>query len=136
MKKWKKKSIMIVLLLLTIVILSPFVLMIPNPMRRPQDMARNYILRLTPLGTHIYDVVEIMERNGYGRLNVNFNSGFPAPPPREYPNARIGVMSASIGMGNYYLTWYRWFHTTEVGVRWGFDEDGKLIDVYVRKVWG
>jgi ABC-type glycerol-3-phosphate transport system permease component len=131
----KRKVVLTILLLLVVVILAPFILMIPNPMRRPQEMARDYILRLTPMGTHIDDVVTIMERNGYGSLHVNLNSGFRTPPPSPH-DARIGVMSASIGMGNYYLTWYRWFHTTEVGVFWGFDEDGKLIDVYVRKVWG
>ena len=131
---------MIILSLFAIVILAPFILMIPNPMRRPQEMARNYILQLTPLGTSIEDVVEIMERNGYGRLNVR-DFGFSpittaAPPPQGQPDVpRIGVKSASIGMGRY-LAWYRWFHFTEVGVRWGFDEDGKLIDVHVRKVWG
>ena len=132
---------MIVLLLLAVVFLTPFVLMISNPMRRPPEMARNYILRLTPLGTHIDDVVEIMERNGYGRLNIR-DFGFSpitsaAPPPLGQPDVpRVGVQSAGIGMGNYHLTWYRWFHTTEVGVSWGFDEDGKLIDVHVRKLWG
>jgi len=117
--------------------------MIPNPMRRPQEMARNYILRLTPLGTHIDDFLEIMERNGYGRLNIR-DFGFsprttaaPWSPESGIPDVpRIGVMSANFFMGNYYLTWYRWFHTTEVIVSWGFDEDGKLIDVHVRKIWG
>ena len=104
-------------------------------MRRPQEMARNYILRLTPLGTHIDEVVEIMERNGYGCLHLNLNSGFQTPPPSPH-DARIGVMSARTGWKFYYLTWYRWFHTTDVQVLWGFDEDGKLIDVHVRKVWG
>ena len=98
-------------------------------------MARNYILRLTPIGTHIDDVVEIMEWNGYGRLYVNLSNGFRPPPPSFY-DARIGVMSARTGWSFYYLTWYRWFHTTEVNINWGFDEDGKLIDVYVRKIWG
>ena len=53
-----RKLIMIILALIALAVLIPYILMIHNPMRRPLGMARNYVLRLTPIGMNMEEVIE------------------------------------------------------------------------------
>jgi len=45
--------------LLVTVILLIAIPMVINPMQRPEGMLRDYILRMTPIGTSIDDVIEV-----------------------------------------------------------------------------
>jgi len=90
------------------------------------------------------DVLEIIEhRNDFGAIRVNLERGFtPTTPGAGWPmldgqpNAPIiGEMFISAGMGSY-RAWYKWFPFMEwsVDVFWGFDTDGKLIEVQIRMI--
>jgi len=140
----KKKKIILVFLsvIVALVILVP---MFTTPMRRPHSVLRWQILRSTPIGTGMDDVIEFVEREyGWGSPGVSFDYGFAQispgsrrPPPAHlgFPDhPRVGVMSVSSYMGSY-RNWFMFF-VTSVTVFWGFDEDGKLIDVYIWKVSG
>jgi len=113
--------------------------MMVDPIRRPRPMVRNYVLMLTPLGTDIDDVLEILEnREGWGRIVVNRERGIVLPTAGDRSTA-IGNQSIRVFAGNYWPSNFpiigliQW---TTVSIFWGFDEDGKLIEVYVRKSLG
>ena len=56
------KSILIVVICGVLAMAIAYTItMIGNPMRRPNPMPTNYVLNLTPLGTHIDDVISVVE---------------------------------------------------------------------------
>jgi len=136
-----KKISMVVLVLIMFIILAPYILMIHNPMRRPPEMARNYVLRLTPIGMDIEEVIEILDGHRNWHVNsLNFSRGFPYPTSTS--DNFIGVKSifawgypsgAEYWPAPIIMPIYGWFFRTSVSIFWGFDEDGKLIDVFVRQ---
>lgn len=112
--------------------------MIYNPMRRPAPMLRNHILRHTPIGMCIEEVIEVIGNNErWGTPSVNRRAGFRHPrhnvpgwPTCSMTGAAIiGDKSIHIRTGEP-LAW----RLPERGLHilWGFDEAGKLIEVYVR----
>lgn len=132
----------IVLPLIAIITLVTIIPMLITPYRRPTSMVRNHILQVTPLGTSIEVVVDNIEsRDGWDIRRTDFERGFipgsVARPPLELnPNTTvIGEMSVWVNLGTYRV-WYKWFPFMEwdVDVFWGFDADGGLIEVYVRKL--
>jgi len=122
--------------LLAVMVLSIVIPMLTTPYRRPIDMIRNHILRITPLGTNIEDVIAILDsRDDFGSLHIDFERGFQATPgDRHAGKYDMGEMLVSTGLGMY-RAWYRWFPlmTWSVGASWIFDGDGILIEVYVRR---
>jgi len=117
--------------------------MITTPMRRPEAMFRNYILRITPMGTNIEDVIQVIEiRDDWGIPNINYEFGIAPQRPRSreprgsgLPDlSRIGEMSVSSHIGTHFA-WYRWFPLMEfsVVVLWAFDGDGNLIEVFISR---
>ena len=133
----------IALSLITAILLLTFVPLLTNPARRPHEMIKKQILRITPLGTDIDDVIKVIEsRNDWESPNINRSLGFAplspgrrGPPPDGQPDLfRIGEMSVSSYMGSY-RNWFL-FLVTDVSIFWGFDADGKLIEVYIWKVSG
>jgi len=118
--------------------------MFTNLERRPQWMIRNQILSITPLGTSIEDVIAIIENSDdFGHMHVDFERGLYRPPTGIYglpswigqPARHVGEMYVSAHIGSY-RAWYRWFHITGKSIIWGFDEDGALVEVYIREQWG
>jgi len=131
-----------VLSLLLVVLVVTATPMIATPVRRPRGMLRRYVLRVTPIGTNIDDVIDIIqEREDWSLGSVDFHMGFSPitaiPRPDVVPNIPIvGEMSVSAVLGRYHA-WYVVFGIPEVTAtaRWGFDEDGNLIDVLVLTHW-
>ena len=143
-----KKIMIYILLGLLALILIPIaffglriVFDLSNPLRQPVEQIRADILDITPLGTSIEDAIEILEmvRNdrNWGRLSINAGRGvlyaelgLPGRPEDIAQNRLtiIGEHSLIMNLGG-----YRNFFGTGVVVWWAFDEDEKLIDVYVQK---
>jgi len=122
-------------------IVLPFILMLVNPMRRPEAMAKNYVLRLTPLGMDIEEVVGIVENHRNWRITqVSYEWGFPHPRPHtlipipeEWPYV-VGDMSIRVDMDRFWPTnvpIVGFLMETIVTIFWGFDANGVLTDVYV-----
>jgi len=85
----------------------------------------------------IDEVIAIIENNErWGVPSVNRNFGFSHPNPVGSPwdyNGRvgfliIGVMRIEARPARYNVPLW---HERNVRIWWGFDEDGKLIEVYV-----
>jgi len=112
-----------------------------NPLRRPIEQIRADILEITPLGMKMDEAIEILEivrddRN-WGRLNVNIGRGvlyaelgLPGRPEDIALNrfTVVGEHSIIASIGSYTNIF-----STSVVTRWAFDEDKKLIAVYVQK---
>jgi len=108
--------------------------MIYNPMRRPTPMIRNHILRHTPIGMCIEEVVEIISDNErWGITVINRNSGFRHPA--RFVDGYDGRLTADTVGEQSIQNRHRYsiplFPDRAIRVLWGFDENGKLIEVYV-----
>ena len=140
MKKMKIKPLMI-----TIFVLIWFVLRIMpifvNPERWPQPLLQIYLLRLTPIGTHIDDVIEILEQHdSWGIWYVTYERGFIHPSQLgrrlEDGSAIIGDMSIRVFAGRYWpsnIPILGFITETAVSIFWAFDEEGRLIETYIWK---
>ena len=123
------------------VLVTVIIPMILNPARRPDNMVRNYLLNLTPLGTNISDVINIVEgRNDWDVRRIDHERGFTVTNfalPGGDPNRVIvvGEMSVRVHIGTTRLVWHAWPPLINwfVEAFWGFDESGNLIEIRVRR---
>jgi len=98
-----------------------------SPMRSETSI-RASLLKHTPVGSSASEVRAFAEKKGwldqtYAGTNLGFYKQEPGEPP--YP---VGVSSLRGDLGHYYLPF-----RTDVAAFWGFDTNGRLIDVWVWK---
>jgi len=124
--------VMVVGALIGILLLWSVIPMIFIPMRRPASMIRNHVLRHTPIGMCIEEVIEVIENNErWGAPTVNRRSGFiiQGGGVPDFPIfSVIGEQSVQTRPEVYNVPL---FHERRTRIFWGFDEDGKLIEVVV-----
>ena len=145
MEKSKIKRMLKIAFWLVMLILFFPVLLIPfNPMRRPQPYLTNHILRLTPIGMCIDDVIAVVENNNHwGRPSVSRTSGF-VHPRRYVPGWPVFSLTGTSIIGDKSvqvfvnplrpssIPVFGLLMETSMTIFWGFDEEGKLIEIYVR----
>lgn len=137
-KKQKKKLIIILVLLLI-----SFIVLIVNPLIGPTWLIRANILRQIPIGTSIEDVIKIVEKNKkweepfvWENNGINLQGGDKRSPNVASPilvgrtDVIIGEKAIEVYLGGYHI-----LVTADVTAYFAFDEDGKLIDVFIRKDW-
>jgi len=141
-----RKRTQIVLSLLLLIVLATIVTLFTNPIRRPTSSVRNYILRRTPVGTDIEDVIEFISNKSWEIHFISRERGFRHPNPQFIPGQfteeelrypiDIGEQSIIVFAGRY-RTWYKFLFIvpTDVTIFWGFDANGKLIEVHVAKIY-
>ena len=134
----KFTSISVVCLLVII----PVVIVLINPLRWPSVLQRDRMLRLTPIGTSMEEVVKVIESQEKWKIrNISYEHGYINYDYKvpEWPTSSvsglsiIGAKSIMADVGEYSNPF-----VTSVTVSWGFNEEATLIDVYVRKsmdVW-
>jgi len=132
----------IVLYIIIIVAFLTVLVICTNPLRWPHKWVRNYILKMTPIGTHIDDVAALIaSKERWNTYSINYESGFVHPHLRDDPkwptstisgNSVIGEKSIRVHIGTY-RAFYKLFFETYVDVLWGFNQDGELIEVFVWK---
>ena len=138
--KNRRAFMVIALSLLAAIVLITFIPLLTTPVRRPTNMVKDYILKTTPIGTSIEEVIEIINnRNDWGLPMVS-NEGFIPSPPFDVPGIApppIGEKTIRTNLGSY-RAWYKWFPLMVwgVGATWVFDAYGKLIEVHIMKVGG
>jgi hypothetical protein len=96
-------------------------------LRRSENVIRKWLLREDPLGSSMEEVIETIERHGWTNVDIDRTKGFK--DERTRPAKRTGAKSIQAYLGEYRSV----FYIMTVEVAWGFDEEGRLVDVWVRK---
>jgi hypothetical protein len=88
------------------------------------------LLKKTPLGSSFQEVRALVERRGWLDPYYIGTSGFLKQEP-GLPVVEVGVTSLRGRLGHYWQL--PLLFRTDVTAFWGFDKDGRLIDVWVWK---
>ena len=127
----------VILCCLIVLIISPYLLMLVTPMRRPESMSTNYVLRLTPIGMDMEEVIKIVENHrNWSIAWISYERGFPHPRIVSAGTYIVGDKSMRVNMRSFWpanMPLVGLFMEMIVSIFFGFDEDGKLTDVYVWK---
>ena len=119
--KTKKKYVLIAVLA---IILMMVITMLLNPLfLRTENQIRNNILRLTPIGMNMDDIISVIERENWRITERSSERGYINP--RYPPGQRtVGEQFITVDLGKSSFLWF-------VYSSWVFDADGTLINVYV-----
>jgi len=130
----RKKDITIFAILLVLGAIALFIYTNPSLkthlppavlLRQPEARIEKDILALTPIGTSFDDVLSVIDNQKDWRIRyIDQDHGFSHPESGK----TVGKMSIRVFIGDYTNIFM-----TSVTVFWGFDEDGKLIDIYIWK---
>ena len=136
----KKKSIYILLTFLMLVILViTYNFLKPQEvkdlknstvkinLRKPEEEIKDNILKITPLGTSMEDVLKVIETNKKWKIDW-IRDKYPSNFTNLNADTIIGNKSAKAYIGHYYNPFL-----TDVEIYWGFDEEDKLIEIGIRK---
>lgn len=96
-------------------------------LRQDSSALRSHFLSITPIGSSSDYVVQQLLKIGYNP--VRKSTGFFRQETGK-DDEGVGVSSISTDLGDY---WLFFLMTTNVTVFWGFDAEGKLIDIWVWK---
>ena len=119
-----------------------FAYMISNPLRWPETIIKTKLLLDTPLGTSTTEVESYIKKKGWIIRHIDENQGFLLQKNTcdlnngsklvrnmfGYDDCIVGNKSIRASLGNYWAIF-----TTNVTVFWGFNEEEKLIDIWVWK---
>ena len=112
------------LLVLAAILIASF-----NPLRRPEAEIRSNLLSEVPLGSSIAQVQSQIHRHGWTLSYPLANTGFL--DQRTKPNREVGVKHFRASLGDYQdIPW-----EANVTAFWGFEETGKLMDLWIWKTW-
>lgn len=121
-----KETILIAFVLAAL--LAGFVAVVfSNPLRQPETAIRESLLQDTPLGSSLSVVRVYAQEQGWDIQCVNEEGGFY--DQRTRPAKVTGQQSLRASLGDYHSPFL-----TEVTVFWGFDEQSRLMDIWVWKV--
>jgi hypothetical protein len=98
-----------------------------NPLRSSEGKIQKRLMQTTPIGSTYTSVKEALQGK-YKKVEIRENIGFLR---QELSNHRVvGVKSIEVHLGEYFKFP---FGTTSVSAFWGFDADGKLLEIWVWK---
>jgi hypothetical protein len=98
-----------------------------NPLHWPEGSIKNWLLWKAPLGSSISDVKALITHQGW-RLENDWQGTNSPTSPTDYPYV-TGTHILVAYLGHYQGIPWR----ADVDAFWGFDDQGRLIDLYVRK---
>ena len=136
------KKILIITTLTVGAIIIGTVMISLHPLFRSSERLLNDVIKIFPMGTHIDYVAAVVNKQTIIK-NVTesrtpiimYDSGYVNPRHEDVP----GWFPTSTSAGHVIVGYksikasYKTHFNTYFGVYWGFDEDGKLIDVLVTK---
>jgi hypothetical protein len=96
-------------------------------LRRSERVIREWLFREDPMQSSMEEVIETIERQGWKDVETDQTSGFY--DPRTVPAKLTGAKSIRVNLGEYRSA----FYIVNVVVYWGFDEAGRLVDIWVWK---
>lgn len=123
----RKMIIYIILTLLVIALGMVAISCLLNPLRKSEEDIRTAILEITPIGMSIDDALSTIENKGWTTVGINRLRGVSSVEIQRL-NENVGTQSIKANIGRYTT-----FFETQVLAWWAFDEDSKLVDVFVRK---
>ncbi len=113
-----------------------------SPLRRSEDEIKKDLLKLTPIGMDMENVIATLKRNKeWDTLEVSDEHGVLYDQRFERPmhyasyiegkeeQVEIGEKSVSIGLGHY----GRFVNVRFVRAWWAFDENSRLINILIEK---
>ena len=127
----------IVLGTILIIVIIPF-----HPLFRSPERMMNDTLKLTPMGTHIDNVAAIVNKQTiiknvteWRPPNISYDSGYVNPRPGEVPGWPTTISPGSRSIVGYksIKVSYKTHFNMYISIYWGFDKDGKQIDVFIAK---
>jgi len=117
---------------LSAVIIVLIVLGLSNSLRHSAEYTRERLLKQTPIGTSVEDVIKINKKRIWRTIDwISYEHGYGIDKwntPSESGKTTIGVKSIRVHLGTYWVLF-----RTDVIVFYGFDEYSKLVDLHVRK---
>jgi hypothetical protein len=116
-------------LIAAIAIAAIAVVVLSNPLRRSPEKLRLEMLKKTPVGTQLEEVEKIARTMG-GHTTISLTAGFHKQESED--DRVVGVKSIRTDVGDYWGIPFIPIRTS-VTYFWGFDENGKLIDIWVWK---
>lgn len=124
-----KKTLLIIIGLLLII----FIVLVTHPLWRSDKKIREDLFNKLPLGTYMEDVVQYVESKEKWEIKwIDYELGFYYSGQKDDPvggeDRPIGEKSILVYMGNYKLIFQ-----TDVEAYFGFDENSKLIEIWVRR---
>ena len=122
MERYSVKKIINIFSVIILIIFIIRICLLMNPLRGCECEIKSWVLTSMPYGTDINDVESIADEEGW-RINTNYTGG--SYNTRYY---KLGAESMRINIGS-----YRNIFVTDVVIFPIFDNDGKLIEIYVEK---
>ena len=136
----RKKNIVCGSIVLFAVLMGVVAMMMSNPLRKPPEKIREDLLKLTPIGTSMEEVIGAIRGHKKWRIEYVSDthgysvSAYDGRPSEPAPDEKwIGKKSINAYLGSYCGGIKDYFFEIGVSVYFGFDEDSKLIDIAVRK---
>ncbi|MDR1689050.1 MAG: hypothetical protein LBS21_10625 [Clostridiales bacterium] len=132
-------------IVLSVIILAGLIMaivVISHPFFKSPEKIMNEVIKLTPMGTHIDDVANLVNskviikrlKKGERGPIISYDSGYVSPgdtvpgwPVIEGARSVVGYKSVKVS--------YDTFAGMYFSIYWGFDKEGKLIDIFVYKTW-
>jgi len=136
----KSKRRIIIIAILVLIIATPIVSVVRNPVMRPASWTRASLLRDMPIGTHIDEVVDLIESNyEWNILLMLERHGFIVlenDRPTMFANLSdpndpriVGNQSIRLHLGDYFILLFG----VAVEAYLAFDADGYLIEIAIWK---
>jgi len=130
----KKYIIIGVMIIVAIPLVWLLISAISNPLTRSEEQIRNDLLKVTPIGTSMEDVIAAIEGHEKWKIfHINENRGYKINSDgtlrRSWHSGgyiTIGEKSLDVELGKGIITSY-------VGAWYGFDENSSLIDITIFK---
>jgi hypothetical protein len=122
--KFTRKEVFTAILITATLLASVVAIASFNPLRRPAEDIRVSFLKATPVGSDSYSVIKFAKERGY---DVASRSG------GYYVDRStvVGTSSMHCLLGEYHGIPLPF--VTSVEAYWAFDQQGKLVDIRIRK---
>ena len=135
----KRSKVFRIVFYILIIIFFVVMALIINPLLRTEAGIRRYLLRATPIGTSMEEIIRVADDNARwtirsirGNAGVTLHPTIPSLPTRNEPGDRgfsvVGEQSVRIHLGTFQL-----IVRFDVTAFYAFDENGELIEIFVRR---
>jgi len=136
----KRRIIIYIFIVLSVTILSIVLVSLLNPLRKPNEQLKAEMLKLTPIGTSMVDVLAVIENHDKWNIRHILDGGYtyiagePIGPHQggdRLHGIKVGVKSMEVDIGSYNFLVF--ILKESVSIFYGFDEEAKLVDIAVRR---